>query len=132
MKLEHGGFSTMYDKRVRELSGSSEMKRCELILTDLCTFRCPYCHGIREECRGNIPMEKARMIIDLWTENGLENLRFSCGEPTIWPGLPELVRYSKEKGAGTIGVSSNGFSDISVYNELIDAGVDRFSISLDA
>ena len=100
MKLEHIGFSTMYDKRVRELSGSSEMKRCELILTDLCTFRCPYCHGIREECRGNIPMEKARMIIDIWTENGLENLRFSGGEPTIWPGLPELVRYSKEKGAG--------------------------------
>ena len=132
MKLEHIGFSTMYDKRVRELSGSSEMKRCELILTDLCTFRCPYCHGIREECRGNIPMEKARMIIDMWTENGLENLRFSGGEPTIWPGLPELVRYSKEKGARTIGVSSNGFSDISVYNELIDAGVDSFSISLDA
>ena len=132
MKLEHVGFSTMYDKRVRELSGSSEMKRCELILTDLCTFRCPYYHGIREECRGNIPMEKARRIIDIWTENGLENLRFSGGEPTIWPGLPEIVGYSKEKGAGTIGVSSNGFSDISVYNELIDAGVDSFSISLDA
>ena len=99
MKLEHVGFSTMYDKRVRELSGSSEMKRCELILTDLCTFRCPYYHGIREECRGNIPMEKARRIIDIWTENGLENLRFSGGEPTIWPGLPEIVGYSKEKGS---------------------------------
>ena len=31
-----------------------------------------------------------------------------------------------------MGISTNGYSDLSVYNELIDAGIDQFSISLDA
>lgn len=132
MKLEDIGFQTMYDERVRHISEHSEMKRCEIVLTSFCSFHCPYCNGIREDCRGSISVEQARRAIDLWTENGLENLRFTGGEPTLWKGLTDLVKYAKRRGARTIGISTNAYTDMAVYDELIDAGVDSFSISLDA
>jgi molybdenum cofactor biosynthesis enzyme MoaA len=132
MKLDDIGFPTINDERARHADENTRMIRCDMVLTDLCTFKCPYCRGIREDCRGSVSMADARRMIDLWTENGLEELRFTGGEPTVWPGLPELVRYAKERGVRSVGISTNGFSDLSLYNELIDAGVNEFSISLDA
>ena len=133
MKLDNIGFPTMYDERARHADQTTPMIRCDMVLTDLCTFRCPYCRGLREDCRGSVSMETAKKVIDLWTENGgLRELRLTGGEPTVWKGLPELVRYAKAKGVQSIGISTNGYSDMSLYDELIEAGIDDFSISLDA
>ena len=132
MKLDEIGFPTMTDARARSASAVTPMIRCDMVLTDRCTFRCPYCRGIREDCRGSLNMKDAKHVIDLWTENGLQELRLTGGEPTVWPGLCELVRYAKASGVKSIGISTNGYSDLSLYQELIEAGVNDFSISLDA
>ena len=88
MKLEEIGFPTLTDTRAQNASEESPMVRCDMVLTDRCTFRCPYCRGLPEECRGSVSMEDAKHVIDLWTENGLEELRLTGGEPTVWKGLP--------------------------------------------
>ena len=132
-KLDEIGFLTMKDERARHADETTPIIRCDIVLTDLCTFKCPYCQGIREDCRGSISMDHAKRIIDLCSENsGIRELRLTGGEPTVWKGLPELIRYAKSKGAQSIGISTNGYSDMSIYDELIDAGVDEFIISLDA
>ena len=132
MKLDEIGFPTINDKRARYANEKSPMVRCDMVLTDRCTFRCPYCRGIREDCRGSVSMEDAKRMVDLWTENGLTELRLTSGEPTLWPGIADLVKYAKSRGTQSVGISTNGFSDPALYNELIDAGADTFSISLDA
>ena len=98
MRLEQIGFYTLCDERARNSKLNSPMKRCELILTEVCNFHCPYCRGLREDCRGVMPLEKAKFVIDEWAKYGLENVRFSGGEPTLYPWLRELIAYTKSKG----------------------------------
>ena len=135
MRLEEIGFYTLSDERARR-SGCEEVKtynRCEILLTDRCNFKCPYCKEVREDCRGTMGFSKAKGVIDRWASRGLINVRFSGGEPTIYSSLLGLVRYTADRArCEHIAVSTNGSSDIGYYKDLILAGVNDFSISLDA
>lgn len=77
-------------------------------------------------------MDQARMIVNLWADEWLRNIRFSGGEPTLYPGLLELVGLSKKRGITRIALSTNGSASPDQYRKLIAAGVDDFSVSLDA
>jgi MoaA/NifB/PqqE/SkfB family radical SAM enzyme len=133
MKLENIGFYTLSDKRATSVSWESPLQRCELILTDRCNFKCQYCRGVKPEYKGDLTLPEAKSIIDLWGSGGLKNIRFSGGEPTIWPDLVELVKYTKLKSSiEHIAISTNGSANIEKYTQLLNAGVNDFSISLDA
>ena len=133
MKLENIGFYTLSDKRAKNTCFGSDLQRCELILTDRCNFHCKYCRGIKKELRGEISFDDALTVIDLWEEGRIHNVRFSGGEPTLWKDLVWLVKYTKKiKTIEHIALSTNGSADLSFYRELWEAGVNDFSISLDA
>lgn len=132
MKLEQIGFYTLSDDRAKQVSVSSPLWRCELILTDKCNFSCPYCRGVKDTYQGCMSFQNACDVIDIWTSEGLKNVRFSGGEPTLWEGLDELVYKTKSQGVQRIALSTNGSAEYSYYEKLIEAGVDDFSISLDA
>lgn len=131
MKLEDIGFYTLSDSRCFSATDETEMSRCELILTDACNFNCAYCRGQRKDLKKNLTLDEAKKIVDLWSEKGLKNIRFSGGEPTLWKDLVELVKYTKTKNVDRIAISTNGSAKIELYDSLIDAGVNDFSISLD-
>ena len=130
MKLEHIGFYTLEDSRALNCSKSSPLWRCELLVTGLCNFKCPYCRGSRTN--EDIPVEKALFIIDKWAADGLKNIRFSGGEPMMYKHIEKLVEHSKEKGINRIAISTNGSFQIERYIRLINLGVNDFSISLDS
>jgi len=134
MKLEDIGFYTLEDNRAIGLSEQSPMWRCELLLGGRCNFSCPYCRGFKnfsEKC-GDISQKAAINTLDIWIEDGLRNVRFSGGEPTLYPYLPELVERCKQGNVARIAVSTNGSADEELYLRLIDCGVNDFSVSLDA
>ncbi len=130
MKLEDIGFYTLSDLRARTASDESDMQRCEVLITGLCNFKCPYCRMTGPE--GHAPLEDILNLIDLWAADGLQNIRFSGGEPTVHPDLIEMVRYAKSKGIKRIALSTNGSARLALYYDLVNAGVNDFSISLDA
>jgi len=131
-KLEDIGFYTLCDYRTEQISSTSPMWRCEIIITDKCNFKCPYCRELRPDAKGTLSLEKVKEIIDYWASDGLKNIRLSGGEPTTHPKLLDMVSYAKERGVERIAISTNGSSSLTYYNKLIDAGVNDFSISLDA
>jgi MoaA/NifB/PqqE/SkfB family radical SAM enzyme len=138
MKLENIGFYTLYDPRARTSSEISQMKRCELIITEYCNFKCPYCRGLdnyiyADRTIKQLSFEEIKKYIDLWCEGKpLENIRFSGGEPTLHKDIIEIVKYAKKKKIKRIAISTNGSNKIELYRKLIKAGVNDFSISLDA
>lgn len=132
MKLEDIGFYTLSDERAQNASVTSPLRRCELILTSRCNFSCPYCRGIKEGDKGDISMDEAFGTVSQWAFEGLDNIRFSGGEPTMWPWLVELVLHARESGIERIALSTNGSATIGTYMELYAAGVNDFSISLDS
>lgn len=132
MKLQDIGFYTLCDERTQNLSDTSPMWRCEMILTDRCNFNCPYCRGLRTEFQGDIPYSRAWYVLNEWASQGLKNVRFSGGEPMLYPDLKMLVEDARELGIERRALSTNGSFPLERYMELVDAGVNDFSISLDA
>lgn len=145
MKLENIGFYTLEDSRAAQVSLQSPLWRCELILTDTCNFKCPYCRGIEQEHCGMMSWEDASFVVKMWGANGLRNIRFSGGEPTLWKArevmedgtevhrnLIDLVAFAKAQGVQRIAISTNGSVSTKFYLKLAEAGVTDFSISLDA
>ena len=124
------GFYTLSDNRCKNATQSSQLQRCELLITSKCNFKCPYCRGTDKSA--NITYEQAHHIVHEWTLHGLKNIRFSGGEPTIVQWLPDIVEYSRNRGIERIALSTNGSASIHLYDELISKGVNDFSISLDA
>ncbi|MFA7287406.1 MAG: radical SAM protein [Melioribacteraceae bacterium] len=132
MKLEEIGFYTLSDDRAMNSSATSPLWRCELILTDECNFKCPYCRGLRSDIAGELPFDSAMETLKYWVKDGLKNVRFSGGEPTLYPGLDLLIKFCKENNVENIAISTNGSADIDYYKYLIKCGVNDFSISLDS
>jgi MoaA/NifB/PqqE/SkfB family radical SAM enzyme len=129
--LDEIGFYTLSENRAKNISSTSPMWRGELLITDRCNFRCAYCRGLREDCRGDITREDAFKIIDIWCKNNLKHIRFSGGEPTLHPYLFDFVKRARNKGVKRIAISTNGSAKLAYYLELIKEGVNDFSISLD-
>lgn len=129
MDLKNIGFYTLSDDRVKQAGINSPLWRCELILTANCNFKCPYCRHVGGK---NIDYSIAESIIKQWSKEGLKNIRFSGGEPTLYNGLIDLVKLSKSLGIERIALSTNGSMPTALYEELMTMGVNDFSISLDA
>ena len=131
--LDDIGFYTLTNERA--LLRHSNLSRCEMILTTQCNFRCPYCRGAQafsQDCSGHIEYKVATDVLKDWTDHGLRNVRFSGGEPMLYPHLKDLVRLAKRGGVERIAISTNGSFPFSRYTDLLSAGVNDFSISLDA
>ena len=127
--LKDIGFYTLEDLRAKNVSRHTRLWRCELLVTSRCNFNCIYCRGIRDKDRGDLSWNDARKVLDLWFSERLKNIRFSGGEPTLWRYLIQAIELSKRNGVERIAVSTNGSACISLYKELIDAGVNDFSVS---
>jgi len=136
--IKNIGFYTLNDYRIMNVDEKSPMWRCEIILTEYCNFKCPYCRGLDKSIYGNrkikqLSLDEVKTIIDIWCKDKpLKNIRLSGGEPTLHPDIREIVAYAKEKGIERIAISSNGSNKIELYKELVELGANDFSISLDA
>lgn len=132
MRLEDIGFYTLSDHRAATTSRTSPLMRCELILTGRCNFKCPYCRGLRPDFKSELSFVEAAAVVEAWASHRLENIRFSGGEPTLWPRLEDLVALAVERGVKRVAISTNGSAQLDQYERLLAAGVNDFSISLDA
>jgi pyruvate-formate lyase-activating enzyme len=105
--------------------------------TNVCNLRCPFCATTFKNWgpyrRGYMELALFKRIIDEGVENGLCSVKFSLrGEPMLHPKLFEMVRYAKEKGILDIYFNTNAtLLDEDRINRLIDAGLDRISISFE-
>lgn len=127
--LKNIGFYTLSDKRCQNASSTSPLWRAELILSGKCNFKCAYCRSVGGP---DLPLEQAKNTVRLWALEGLKNIRFSGGEPTLYKGLNDLVVLAKMSGIERIALSTNGSANMTLYRRLFESGVTDFSISLDA
>jgi len=132
VRLQDIGFYTLSDQRALTATIKTPLQRCELVLTKNCNFNCLYCRGLTGEAAGVIKTDQAVDWIGYWLEQGLKNVRFTGGEPLLWPGLLGLVEACRDGGVERIAISSNGSLPLRRYTELLKAGVNDFSISLDS
>jgi MoaA/NifB/PqqE/SkfB family radical SAM enzyme len=100
-------------------------------VTDSCTCFCRHCdHGGQKDDSRNLKPADFRRYMDVLQPVVVQ---VSGGEPLMRPDLTEIVRNIKdERGLPYILlVSSWSLMTVERYKELVAAGVDQFSVSLD-
>ncbi len=107
-----------------------------LSVTPRCNYACFYCDPLREGAKepvGTISVEDVDIILRAAVELGIESVRFTGGEPLLRKELPEMVRLAKRVyGIEDVAITTNASLLARRLPDLLDAGLDRINVSLDA
>jgi cyclic pyranopterin phosphate synthase len=108
-----------------------------LSVTDRCNFRCRYCmpeEGLRWLAREELlTFEELERVVALLVSLGVRDVRLTGGEPLLRRDLPQLAaRLRAISGLRELAITTNGFLLERDARALVDAGVDRFNVSVDS
>jgi MoaA/NifB/PqqE/SkfB family radical SAM enzyme len=126
MKLEDIGFLEVIDDRAKSIA-AGKISYCEWIITSHCNFKCPYCNPIKEP---DLSLEQAKQVVKTLAGMHCKYVHITGGEPTTRKDLLDIIKEIKSYGM-RIGISTNGSRNTEYYIELVNAGVELYSISLD-
>jgi cyclic pyranopterin phosphate synthase len=106
-------------------------------LTDRCNLRCTYCmpeEGLQWLAKPELLTddEIVRLVRVAVTELGVDEVRFTGGEPLLRPGLVGIIqRCAALAPRPRLSLTSNGIGLERTAAALRDAGLDRINVSLD-
>jgi GTP 3',8-cyclase len=110
-------------------------------LTDRCNLRCRYCmpreifgadHAFLERDE-LLSFEELTRVLAVFVDLGVSKLRLTGGEPLLRKDLPELIAMlSPLAGVRDLALTTNGILLPRVADDLVAAGLQRVTISLDA
>jgi cyclic pyranopterin phosphate synthase len=105
-------------------------------LTDACNLRCVYCmpeHMTFRPRHELLSDDELRRLITIFGAIGFHKIRFTGGEPTLRPGLVDLVRHaSATPGIAKVGLTTNGVLLDQLAQPLRDAGLQTVNLSIDS
>jgi cyclic pyranopterin phosphate synthase len=107
-------------------------------LTDRCNLRCTYCmpaEGLNWQPTDELLSddELVRVITVAVQRLGIEEIRFTGGEPLLRKGLPDIIaRVGALLPRPEISLTTNGIGLARRAGQFVDAGLDRINISLDS
>lgn len=107
-------------------------------LTENCNLRCVYC--MPEEVKfekgyvnDHLSFEDYKFFIKAMSEIGITKVRFTGGEPLLYPRISELIRFTKEEcNIHDIGISTNGIGLYEIVRSLKSSGLSSVNISLNS
>jgi GTP 3',8-cyclase len=114
-----------------------EIGDVRLSVTDRCNFRCQYCmpaEGLPWLERAEIlSFEEIARLLSLLASMGVRDLRLTGGEPLVRRDFPRLAAMLRSiEDVREIAVTTNGYLLERDAAALVDAGVDRFNVSVDS
>jgi len=118
-----------------ELRAGKFPKEVEIEITNRCNLKCNFCPRERRRAEErDMEMGLFREIVGELDEYDDVRVTLSgLGEPLLHPELPAMVRAAKEAGVFGVHVETNGvLMEGKSLDELLDAGPDAVSVSLDA
>jgi MoaA/NifB/PqqE/SkfB family radical SAM enzyme len=102
-----------------------------LNVTDNCNMRCVMCNQWKETKENELSIEEWKGIIKQLAETGIKNVQFGGGEPLLVKHLNQLIAYGKSLDL-KMGITTSGFLLTKRrLEELLAAGIDQISISID-
>lgn len=108
----------------------------DIEVTSACNLKCPFCATTfrgKMIKKGFMSFDTVKKIIDEGADNNLYGVKFNIrGEPLLHQQIDEFVRYAKKKGLIDVYFNTNAvLLTEDIANRLIDAGLDRLSISIE-
>lgn len=107
-----------------------------LSVTPRCNYACFYCDPLRHSAAdpaGTITVADVDVILRAAVGLGIESVRFTGGEPLLRRELPEMIALAKRThGIADVAITTNASLLARRLDALLDAGLDRINVSLDA
>jgi cyclic pyranopterin phosphate synthase len=112
-----------------------EITDLRLSVTDRCNFRCQYCmpaDGLPWlEREAVLRFEEIERIVALLARMGISSVRLTGGEPLVRREFPRLAAMLAPL-VSDLSVTTNGYLLERDAAALVDAGVNRFNVSIDS
>lgn len=108
-------------------------KQLNLKVGFTCNNNCKFCYLTEDEKKlGDRAMEEIKNDLFLYREQGVTDVAFSGGEPTIRNDIFELVSHARHLGYEERGIVSNGrmFYYLDFCFKLVESGANSFVITL--
>jgi GTP 3',8-cyclase len=106
-----------------------------LSVTDRCNFRCQYCmpaEGLPWLERSEVlTFEELERVVALLASMGVRHLRLTGGEPLVRRDFPRLAAMLAPH-VDDLAITTNGYLLERDAAALVDAGVQRFNVSIDS
>ena len=121
-----------YNRPVRDL---------RISVTDRCNFRCTYCmpKEVYGEAFKFLPREELldfdeiEKIAKSFADLGVRKIRLTGGEPLVRKNIEDLIsKLSRINGIEDIAMTTNGYLLEPKIDSLLEAGLNRITVSLDA
>jgi GTP 3',8-cyclase len=115
-----------HDRVVRDLRVS---------VTPRCNLRCSYCDPLgmgHKDPLGTVSVVDVRHVVEAAVGLGMTSVRFTGGEPLLRRELPEMIAHARAAGVEDVAITTNATLLKRRLPELLDAGLQRVNISLDA
>ena len=107
-------------------------------ITDKCNLRCVYCMPEDKVYENNLindtlSFNDYKFIINGLSQVGIKKIKFTGGEPLLYPHLIELIKYAHyECNIDDISITTNGIGLNEIAYELKRSGLKSVNISLDS
>jgi GTP 3',8-cyclase len=114
-----------------------KITKLRVSVTDKCNLRCKYCmpkNKVKWMPREDIlSLEEIAEVVGVASELGINKVRLTGGEPLVRRNIIKLIKMIRDiKGIDDIAITTNGILLAEYAKELVEAGLDRVNISLDA
>ena len=110
------------------------IKNVEINIGKVCNNNCRFCMSGQDEAKkfGFIAKETILKELKEKARQGFNSVGFLGGEFTLHPDILEILAAAKKNNFEIIHIISNGrkYQDTKFLKELIDLGVNRFSVSI--
>ncbi len=105
-------------------------------VTPRCNFKCSYCDPLGDGYKdplGTVSVEDVHHVVLAAKALGMDSVRFTGGEPLLRKELPEMAYNAKHRALiPDVSMTTNASLLKRRLPELLEAGLDRLNISLDA
>lgn len=122
----------VFDRQLRDL---------RISVTDRCNFRCTYCMpkevfgpGYQFLARERLlTFEEITSLAHQFAKRGVSKVRITGGEPLLRKGVEDLIAMlSRVQGIEDLTLTTNGSLLVRKAEALVEAGLNRVTVSLDA
>ena len=112
------------------------LRDLRISITPRCNYHCVYCHPMGMEMSdppGTVTTDDVRHFLRAAASLDMDAVRFTGGEPLVRRELPEMIEAAAATpGVRDVAVTTNGTLFRRRHRELLDAGLSRVNISIDA
>ena len=121
-------------RKFKAFNRSGSVSWAILELTEYCNLNCKWCFANASRIKKpmHMPLDDVKRIVDTLAYEGVKQITYSGGEPTLYPYLKEAIAFAKDREM-VVHMNTNGYIlTRRLAQELKNSGLSQVQINIDS